>query len=362
MLDFQRRKTKTIRLRGVAVGGDSPITVQSMTNTDTKDIPATAAQMQRLEAAGCDIIRAAINDAEDAAAIPKLREATSMPFVADIQFDARLAMMAIESGCDCLRINPGNIGGKDKVREIVAACKHKDIPIRIGVNSGSVHQKMIDAFGGVNKESMVHSALAQIEDLEALGFTQIKVAIKSSRVKDTVEACRLFSSLSDYPLHIGITEAGPATTGVIKSAVGLGTLLNEGIGDTLRVSLTSDPLDEVKAGLEILKACALRKQGIELISCPTCARTRIDLFKLVEQAEKELQNISIPLTVAIMGCAVNGPGEAKEADIGIAGGRGEGLLFAKGKILRKVPEEQLLSALLEEIQKLIGERNATQIV
>ncbi len=356
---MNRKRTKQIFVGAIPVGGDAPITVQSMTNTITADTSSTIAQMQALQDAGCDLIRSAINNREDAEAIPVIKKEIKMPFIADIQFDYRLALLAIEFGCDCLRINPGNIGGKDKVRQVIDAAKAAGIPIRIGVNSGSLRQDMIDRYGGVNTDSIVYSALAQIEELEDMGFFDIKVALKSSRVPDTIEACRLFSKQSDYPLHLGITEAGPSYTGLVKSAVGIGTLLAEGIGDTLRVSLTADPVDEVRAGREILKSLGLRKEGIDLISCPTCARTKIDLLKIVEEAQQILHDKRSNLTIAIMGCAVNGPGEAKEADFGIAGGDGEGLLFSKGQILRKVPEEDLLQALLEEIDHYEdGECNA----
>lgn len=349
---MKRDNTKQIFVGSVAIGGGALVSVQSMTNTDTKDVEKTVAQMLQLEEAGCDLIRSAVNDREDAEAIPKIKARVKMPFIADIQYDYRLALMAIENGCDCLRINPGNIGGKEKVNEIVDACKAAGIPIRIGVNSGSLRQDMIDRYGGVNPRSIVESALLQIEELEDMGFFDMKIAVKSSRVMDTIEACRLFSEKSNYPLHLGITEAGPAYSGIIKSAVGIGTLLAEGIGDTLRVSLTADPIEEVKAGREILKAVGLRKEGIDIISCPTCARTKIDLLSIVEEAQERFSGLKGNLTIAIMGCAVNGPGEAKEADLGIAGGFGEGLVFAKGKVIRKVPEEELLNALLEEIEKL----------
>lgn len=356
---MNRKQTRQIRVGQVPVGGDAPVTVQSMTNTDTKDIENTVRQMKELEAAGCDLIRSAINDLEDAKAIPVIKDRIHMPLIADIQFDHRLALHAMEYGCDCLRINPGNIGSKEKVKEVVRMAQQRKIPIRVGVNSGSLHQSMIDAHGGVNARSLVESALLQIREMEELGFTDMKIAIKSSRVQETIEACRMFSERSNYPLHLGITEAGPKETGIVKSAVGIGTLLSEGIGDTIRVSLTADPLEEVRAGIDILKACGLRKEGLELISCPTCARTKIDLLSIVEQAETALRGRRINATVAIMGCAVNGPGEAREADLGIAGGKGEGLLFAKGKIIRKVPEERLLEALLEEIDRLERIQNGT---
>lgn len=356
---MERKITRMIRVGTVPVGGGAPVTVQSMTNTDTKDIDATVGQMLALQAAGCDLIRAAVNDKEDAQAIPAIKREISMPFIADIQFDYQLALYAMDYGCDCLRINPGNIGSKEKVRAVVEEAKRRDIPIRIGVNSGSLHQSMIDRYGGVNPRSLVESALLQIRDLEELGFTNLKVAIKSSNVMQTIQAVRMFAARSDYPVHLGITEAGPSGTGLIKSAVGIGTLLAEGLGDTLRVSLTADPVEEVRAGVEILKACGLRQEGLELISCPTCARTKIDLLAIVKEAEQRMKNHSVNATIAIMGCAVNGPGEAREADLGIAGGMGEGLLFKKGKVIRKVPEDELLDALMQEITVLEREQHAS---
>lgn len=347
---MERKLTKQIHVGSVAIGGGAPVSIQSMTNTDTKDIEATVAQILALKEAGCDIIRAAINDEEDAKAIGEIKARTEMPFIADIQFDYRLALMAIEHGCDCLRINPGNIGGKERVQAIVDACNKKSIPIRIGVNSGSLHQEMIDQYGGVNRRSIVESALKQIGELEEMGFTNVKVALKSSNVVETIEACRLFSEMSDYPLHLGVTEAGPKLSGSIKSAVGIGTLLAEGIGDTIRVSLTDDPIEEVYTAREILRSLGLRKEGIDLVSCPTCARTKINLIEIVEEAQKRLSSMKKNVTVAIMGCAVNGPGEAREADYGIAGGSGEGILFAKGKVIRKVPESELLDVLIEAVE------------
>lgn len=347
---MERKLTKQIHVGSVAIGGGAPVSIQSMTNTDTKDIEATVAQILALKEAGCDIIRAAINDEEDAKAIGEIKARTEMPFIADIQFDYRLALMAIEHGCDCLRINPGNIGGNERVQAIVDACNKKTIPIRIGVNSGSLHQEMIDQYGGVNRRSIVESALKQIRELEEMGFTNVKVALKSSNVVETIEACRLFSEMSDYPLHLGVTEAGPKLSGSIKSAVGIGTLLAEGIGDTIRVSLTDDPIEEVYTAREILRSLGLRKEGIDLVSCPTCARTKINLIEIVEEAQKRLSSMKKNVTVAIMGCAVNGPGEAREADYGIAGGSGEGILFAKGKVIRKVPESELLDVLIEAVE------------
>lgn len=346
-----RSHTKQIHVGPVAVGGDAPITVQSMTNTDTKDVKATVAQILALEEAGCDLSRSAVNSLEDAKAIVAIKEQTHIPFIADIQFDYRLALYAVEYGCDCLRINPGNIGDEDRVEQVVRACKAKNIPIRIGVNSGSVHQQMIEKYHGVNVESLVYSALEEIRLVERFGYDQMKVSIKSSDVQTMVEANELFSSLSDYPLHLGVTEAGPLFTSSVKSSIGIGSLLLRGIGDTIRVSITGNPVDEVRVGSEILKSLGLRQSGIDLVSCPTCARTKVDLVGLVSRAEKEMTHLHKNLRIAIMGCPVNGPGEAKEADLGIACSKGSGVIFKKGKVLRQVPEEQLLDALLQEIEK-----------
>lgn len=349
---MDRRKTRMISVGGVTIGGNAPIRVQSMTNTITSDIDATVRQILQFEEAGCDISRSAINSLEDAKAIPKIKERTNIPLIADIQFDHRLALYAIEYDCDGLRINPGNIGGEGRLREIVSAAKKKRIPIRVGVNSGSVHQDMIEKYHGVNVESLVYSALEEVSQIERFGYDQIKVAIKSSSVPTMIAANRLFSEKSDYPLHLGVTEAGLPFAGTIKSAVGIGTLLAEGIGDTLRVSITGDPVQEVKIGVEILKDLGLRKEGVDLVSCPTCARTKIDLIGIAEKAEHRLQGMKKNLHVAIMGCPVNGPGEAREADIGIAGNNGSGVIFKKGKVIRQVPEEKLLDALIEEIEKM----------
>lgn len=346
-----RSHTKQIHVGHVAVGGDAPITVQSMTNTDTKDVKATVAQILALEEAGCDLSRSAVNSLEDAKAIVAIKQQTHIPFIADIQFDYRLALYAVEYGCDCLRINPGNIGDEDRVEQVVRACKAKNIPIRIGVNSGSVHQQMIEKYHGVNVESLVYSALEEIRLVERFGYDQMKVSIKSSDVQTMVEANELFSSLSDYPLHLGVTEAGPLFTSSVKSSIGIGSLLLRGIGDTIRVSITGNPVDEVRVGNEILKSLGLRQSGIDLVSCPTCARTKVDLVGLVSRAEKEMTHLHKNLRIAIMGCPVNGPGEAKEADLGIACSKGSGVIFKKGKVLRQVPEEQLLDALLQEIEK-----------
>ena len=334
----------------VAVGGDSNITVQSMTNTDTKDIESTVVQIKRLEDAGCHIIRSAITDLEDAKAITEIKKNIKIPFVADIQYDYKLAIAAVENGADCLRINPGNIGSENKVREVVNACRERNIPIRIGVNSGSVKKEFLEKYNGVNENSLVYSALEQIKILEDMNYDNIKLSLKASSVPLTIKTYEKISQLVDYPLHLGVTESGPIWRGTIKSSVGIGTLLSMGIGDTIRISLTGDPVEEVKVGREILKSLNSLEEGIEIVSCPTCARTKIDLIKLVEEAEKRLEGINKPIKVAIMGCPVNGPGEAKEADIGIAGGKGEGLIFKKGKVIKKVKEEFLIDELIKEIK------------
>lgn len=347
-----RKKTKKIKVGNVYVGGDAPISIQSMTNTITQDIESTVKQMLELEKYGCDIIRVAINTDEDAKAIKEIKKQIKMPIIGDIQFDYRLALSAVKYGIDGLRINPGNIGNEERVKEIVKACNDANISIRVGVNSGSIKKEFLEKYNGVNENSIVESALEQIKLLESLNFNNIKISLKASSVPLTIESYKKISELVDYPLHLGVTEAGTPWRGTIKSSIGIGTLLAMGIGDTIRVSLTSDPVEEVKVGKEILKSLGLRKEGLTLISCPTCGRTRINLLKLAEEVENALETIDKPLTVAIMGCVVNGPGEAKEADIGIAGGIGEGLIFKKGKIIKKVKEENLLEELLNEIEKL----------
>ncbi len=347
-----RNNTKQIFVGDVPVGGTSPITVQSMTNTITSDVERTVNQIISLEQCGCDIIRSAINNSDDAKAIPTIKRQIHIPIIGDIQFDYRLAIEAVKNGVDCLRINPGNIGNKERVREVVKSCKEYNVPIRVGVNSGSISQKFIDKYGGVNSDSLVYSCLEQVEFLESLGFYNMKLALKSSDVNMTIECYKKISKLTNYPLHVGITEAGPKSTGIIKSAVGIGSLLSQGIGDTIRVSLTAPPEEEVIVGKEILKSLKLKTDGVNIVSCPTCARTNIDLIKIVELAEERLKAVDKNITVAIMGCVVNGPGEAKEADIGITGGNGEGLIFKKGKIIKKVSEEFLLDELMNEIEKM----------
>jgi len=347
-----RRKTRQISIGPVRVGGDAPLSVQSMTKTDTRDVRKTVAQIRRLEEAGCEIIRAAVVDEAAARAITEIKKRIRIPLIADIHFHPHLALMAMASGADALRINPGNIGGRDRLKPVVIEAKGRSIPIRIGVNSGSLEKDLLKQFGGVTAETMVASALRTIDWMEDLGFHLIKISLKASDALRTVEAYRLFSMRSDYPLHLGVTEAGKGSGAVVKSSIGIGFLLSEGIGDTLRVSLTGDPVEEVRVGYAILGALNIRKRGVEIISCPTCGRCQVDLSRLVGMVERRVQRIPTPLTVAIMGCVVNGPGEAKEADIGIAGGKGSGVLFKKGKIVRKVREKDFVSVLLNEIQEM----------
>jgi len=347
-----RKNTKVIKVGNKLIGGDNPIAVQSMTNTLTKDIDASIKQIKELEKARCDIVRMAITDIEDAKAIQEIKKHISIPIIADIQYDYRLALESIKYGVDGLRINPGNIGRFSKVEEIVNACKEKEISIRIGVNSGSIKKEFLDKYDGVNECSMVYSAMEQINLLEELGFYDIKISLKASNVPLAIKSYSKMSELCDYPLHLGITEAGPSFRGIVKSSVGIGHLLATGIGDTIRISLTGDPVDEVKTGREILKSLGLLEEGLEIISCPTCARTKIDLINIVNEAEDRLKNIDKHIKVAIMGCPVNGPGEAKEADIGIAGGNGRGLIFRKGQIVKRVEEENLLDELIKEIDKM----------
>jgi (E)-4-hydroxy-3-methylbut-2-enyl-diphosphate synthase len=352
---MERRKTRQISIGPVKVGGDAPISVQSMTKTDTRDIRRTVHQIRRLEEAGCEIIRVAIVDEEAARAITEIKKRIRIPLIADIHFHSRLALIAMESGADGLRINPGNIGGRYRLKPIVTEARNRSIPIRIGVNAGSLEKDLLKRFGGATPEAMVSSALRTIGWMEDLGFHLIKVSLKASDALRTVEAYRLFSKKSDYPLHLGVTEAGKGSGAIVKSSIGIGLLLSEGIGDTLRVSLTGDPVEEVRVGYEMLRALNIRKRGIEIISCPTCGRCEVDLTHLVEKVERGVKKIATPLTVAIMGCVVNGPGEAKEADIGIAGGKGVGVFFRKGKVIRKLREKDFVLVLLNEIQKMVKE-------
>jgi (E)-4-hydroxy-3-methylbut-2-enyl-diphosphate synthase len=349
---IQRRTTRQIAIGSVKIGGNAPISVQSMTKTDTRDIRRTVAQIRRLEKAGCEIVRVAVIDEEAACAIAEIKKRKTIPLIADIHFHHRLALRALECGADGLRINPGNIGGRDRLRAVVTEAKQRGIPIRIGVNSGSVEKDLLKRFGGPTAEAMVSSALRTIEGMEDLGFHQVKVSLKASDVPRTLEAYRLFSKKSDYPLHLGITEAGRGVGAIVKSAIGIGILLSEGIGDTLRVSVTGDPVEEVRVGYEILRSLKIRRRGVEIISCPTCGRCEIDLLPVVKKVEKEVMAVSTPLTVAIMGCVVNGPGEAREADIGMAGGKSGAVLFKKGEIVRKIKEKDLAGVLLSEIQAM----------
>jgi (E)-4-hydroxy-3-methylbut-2-enyl-diphosphate synthase len=325
-----------------------------MTKTDTRDVRKTIHQIRLLEEAGCEIIRVAVVDEEASRAISRIKKKIRIPLIADIHFHPRLALMAMESGADGIRINPGNIGGRDRLNSIVKEARTRSIPIRIGVNSGSLAKDLLRRFGGATAEAMVSSALRTIEWMEALDFNLIKISLKASDVLRTVEAYRLFSKKSDYPLHLGITEAGKGSGAIVKSAIGIGLLLSEGIGDTLRVSLTGDPVEEVRAGYAILRALDIRKRGVEIISCPTCGRCEINLTRLVEKVERNVQKIATPLTVAIMGCVVNGPGEAKEADIGIAGGKEAGVLFKKGKVVKRLREKDFVPVLLKEIYEMVG--------
>ncbi|GBE37814.1 MAG TPA: flavodoxin-dependent (E)-4-hydroxy-3-methylbut-2-enyl-diphosphate synthase [Nitrospirae bacterium] len=348
----KRMLTKQIKLGNVKIGGRAPVVVQSMTKTDTRDIASTVSQIKSLESAGCEVVRVAVLNSEAAQAIKHIRKKIKIPLIADIHFDHRLALQAMASGADGLRINPGNIGSKLKVKEVVSAARDRKIPIRIGVNAGSLEKKLLKKYKHPTARALVESAGRHIKILEDLKFTRIKVSLKASDVMRTVEAYRLFSKKFRYPLHIGISEAGPAFTGTIKSAVGLGILLSEGIGDTIRVSLTADPVEEVRVAYEILKSLHLRKKGPEIISCPTCGRCQIDIRGLAEKVEAKLSKMENPVKVAVMGCVVNGPGEAREADIGIAGGRGVGILFKHGKIVKTLKERELFSALMKEIKKL----------
>ena len=344
--------TKQIMVGGVPIGGGAPVTIQSMTNTRTDDVEATLHQIRTLAAAGCEIIRVAVPDMAAAKAVGKIKEGSPIPVVVDIHFDYKLALEAIAAGADKVRINPGNIGGADHVKAVAQACAQRGVPIRIGVNGGSLEKPLLAKYGGVCPEAMVESAFGHIRLLNQFDFDDICVSLKSSSVPMTMKAYRLMSQASDYPLHIGVTEAGTVRMGTLKSAVGIGGLLALGIGDTMRVSLSADPVEEVYAAKEILKAAGVRKEGAELVSCPTCGRTRIDLIALANEVEERLKTVDKPITVAVMGCVVNGPGEASAADCGIAGGVGEGLLFKKGQIVKKVPQEQLVDELFALIETL----------
>ena len=350
-----RHKTRQIKLGNLAIGGDAPVSVQSMCNTDTRDIAATLAQIEALQDVRCEIIRCAVPDAEAATALAGIRKGCQIPLIADIHFDYKLALAAVENGVDGLRLNPGNIGDRWKVEEVVKACAERDVPIRIGVNAGSLERELLQKYGHPTAEAMVESALGHIRILEEQNYRNIKVSLKASDIDRTVTAYRLLAQQVDYPLHIGITEAGTTWAGTIKSAIGLGSLLYDGIGDTLRVSLTGDPVEEVRVGWEILKSLRLREKGPIFVSCPTCGRCEIGLIEIAEEVEQRLADFPQPLTIAVMGCIVNGPGEAREADLGIAGGVGQGILFRRGEVVRKVPQNDLADALVDEAWRLIDE-------
>lgn len=343
---------RVVNVGTVPVGGEHPVSIQSMTNTDTRDVGATVAQIRRLEAAGCEIIRVAVPDMEAAEAVSAIKKQIHIPLVCDIHFDYRLALECMKNGADKIRINPGNIGSKERVRQVVELAKSTQTPIRIGVNGGSLERELLQKYGGPTADALVESAMRHVEILDGLNFTDIIVSIKVSDVPTMLAAYRKFDRLTDIPTHIGVTEAGTLRGGLVKSAVGIGALLAEQIGNTMRVSLTADPVEEIRAAKDILRVLGLRKQGPELVSCPTCGRTQIDLIPIANEVERRLAKVEKNIKVAVMGCAVNGPGEAREADIGIAGGNGEGLIFRHGEILRKVPEAELIDALMQEIEKL----------
>ncbi len=349
-MGMKRRKTREVRIGNRVIGGENPVLIQSMTNTKTEDIAATAAQIQKLTAAGCEIIRCAVPTMEAAKALAEIKKQIEIPLVADIHFDYRLAIAAIENGADKIRINPGNIGSHERVRAVVDAAKERGIPIRVGVNSGSLEKELVEKYHGVTAEGIVESALGQVHLIEDMGYDNLVVSIKSSDVLMCVRAHELISGRTDHPLHVGITEAGTLISGNIKSAIGLGLILNQGIGDTIRVSLTGDPLEEIRSAKLILRTLGLRKGGIEVVSCPTCGRTQIDLIALADQVEMLAAEFPLDIKIAVMGCVVNGPGEAKEADLGVAGGIGEGLIIRHGTVVRKVPEGEILSELRRELE------------
>lgn len=344
-----RDRTREIQIGDVKIGGGNPVRIQSMTNTRTEDVAATVAQIRRLERAGCEIIRCAVPTMEAAGALKEIKEQIRIPLVADIHFDYRLAIAAVENGADKIRINPGNIGSRERILAVVDCCRERNIPIRVGVNSGSLEKNLVEKYGGVTAEGLVESALDKVSQITDMGYENLVISIKSSDVLMCIRAHELLAEKTDFPLHVGITESGTVYSGSIKSAVGLGVILHQGIGDTIRVSLTGDPVEEVTAAKTILQTLSLRRGGIQVISCPTCGRTQIDLIALAGQVERMVQDFDLDIKVAVMGCAVNGPGEAKEADIGIAGGIGEGLLIKKGEIVKKVAEEDLLEALRQEL-------------
>jgi len=351
---MKKRLSREVRLGTLSIGGDAPISVQSMTNTDTEDVAATVAQAQELEAAGCEVIRVAVPNMAAASVLGEIKAGISAPLVADIHFNHRLALRALDEGVDGLRINPGNIGHDENVRAVVEAAMRKGAPIRIGVNAGSLENDLLEKYGHATPEAMVESAMRHVKILEEMDFHDIVISLKASDVLRTVAAYRLIADRVDYPLHLGITEAGTAFAGSIKSAIGLGILLADGIGDTIRVSLTADPVKEVDVGYEILKSLGLRVHGATVISCPTCGRCKVNLIKIAQEVEAQVSDIKEPLTIAVMGCIVNGPGEAREADIGIAGGKGKGILFRKGVQIRSIPEDRLVEELVEEVKQLSG--------
>ncbi|MDR3569818.1 MAG: flavodoxin-dependent (E)-4-hydroxy-3-methylbut-2-enyl-diphosphate synthase [Syntrophobacteraceae bacterium] len=355
-MENKRRVSRQIHIGEVPIGGDAPVCVQSMTNTDTRDTLSTVAQIERLKDAGCEIVRVAVPDEQAVEAVATIKKAIRIPLIADIHFDYRMAIGAMRAGADAIRINPGNIGGPDKLKKVIEAARERRVPVRIGVNSGSVEKDLLAKYGHPTPEAMVESALRHIKFFEDNDFDLIKVSIKSSDVIDTIDSYRLLARKTDCPFHLGVTEAGTVVGGAVKSALGIGFLLLEGIGDTLRVSLTAPPEEEMVVAYSILRALHLRERGVELVSCPTCGRTEIDLIGLVQKAEGLLKTVVTPLKVAVMGCVVNGPGEAKEADVGIAGGRGVGILFKKGIRVDKVAEAELLDRLIEEVERMTGEK------
>lgn len=349
-MSYKRKMTREVRVGDVKIGGNNPISVQSMTNTDTRDVEKTVAQIKRLEEVGCDIVRVAVVDMDAAKSISKIKEQVNIPIIADIHFDYRLALEAIEQGIDGIRINPGNIGSIERVRAVVEKCKERDLKIRIGVNGGSLEKELLKKYGSPTPEALVESAMGHIKILEDLDFHNIVISLKSSNIYTAVEAYELMSQKVDYPLHIGITEAGGVRAGTIKSSIGIGSLLLKGIGDTMRISLTGDPVEEVKVGKDILRSLNLLNDKIKIVSCPTCGRCNINLIEIANEVEEKIQDLNKNMTVAIMGCVVNGPGEAREADIGIAGGNGQGILFKKGEIVKKVAGDKLVQTLMEEIE------------
>ena len=349
---YTREQTRAVEIGGVKIGGGNPVRIQSMTNTKTQDVQATIQQILRLEQAGCEIVRVTVPDRTAAEALEQIKENIHIPLVADIHFDYRLAIAAVEHGADKIRINPGNIGGEDRVRAVVEACRSHHVPIRVGVNSGSIRKDLLEKYGGPTVQALVESAAENVRLLEKMNFYDIVVSLKASELNKCADAYLTFAEEFAYPLHLGITEAGTLFDGAVKSAMGLGIMLHQGIGDTIRVSLTDDPVEEVRTARKILTFAGLRRFGVEFVSCPTCGRTSIDLVGLAHQVQEALEDRELPIRVAVMGCAVNGPGEAREADLGVAGGNGEGLIFKKGQIVRKVAEAELLPALLHEVEEL----------